>query len=203
MEFLTGKHFSALTDAQIEKFKALKPLYEEWNAQINVISRKDIDHFNERHLLHSLALSFYWKPEAGERVLDIGTGGGFPGIPLAILYPDVDFLLVDSIGKKIKVVEAVADALDLKNVKGLHERAEKVPGKFDTVTSRAVAKLSALVGYCTSGKMKAQKLLCLKGGDLSTEVSEIDDYPSVVYNLSDKLEGEFFETKKVVRVELT
>ncbi|MCA1764319.1 MAG: 16S rRNA (guanine(527)-N(7))-methyltransferase RsmG [Cryomorphaceae bacterium] len=203
MDFLSGRHFSSLSEKQIEQFKALKPLYEEWNAQINVISRKDIDHFNERHLLHSLALSFYWKPQPGERVLDIGTGGGFPGIPLAILYPEVSFLLVDSIGKKIKVVEAVADALQLENVNGLHERAEKIPGKFDTVTSRAVAKLSVLVGYCTQGKMKAKKLICLKGGDLREEVSEIDDYPSVVYKLSDKLEGEFFETKKVVSVSLT
>ena len=197
-----SKYFPDLTQEQISRFEALKPLYEEWNAQINVISRKDMDHFFERHVLHSLALAFYWKPKPGASVIDIGTGGGFPGIPLAILYPEVEFLLVDSIGKKIKVVNEVVAALGLTNVKGVQERAENIPGKFDVVLTRAVSRLSVLIPYCTRGKMKADALYCLKGGDLREEVEEIDRYPSTVYKLSSKLPGEFFETKKVVYVHL-
>ncbi len=196
------KYFPGLSQEQIAHFAALKPLYEEWNAQINVISRKDMDHFYERHVLHSLALAFYWKPKPGSKAIDIGTGGGFPGIPLAILYPEVDFLLVDSIGKKIKVVNEVVTALGLKNVKAIQERAENVPGKFDAVLTRAVSRLSVLVPYCKNGKMKADTLWCLKGGDLREEVEEIDRYPSVVYKLDQKIPGEFFETKKVVYVQL-
>lgn len=197
-----SKFFPGLSPEQISHLEALKPLYEEWNAQINVISRKDMDHFDERHVLHSLALAFYWKPKPGARAIDIGTGGGFPGIPLAILYPEVDFLLVDSIGKKIKVVNEVVAALGLKNVKAIQERAENVPGKFDAVLTRAVSRLSVLIPYCTRGKMKADSLYCLKGGDLREEVEEIDRYPSTVYKLSSKLPGEFFETKKLVYVQL-
>ena len=197
-----SKHFPDLKPEQKKRFEALKPLYEEWNAQINVISRKDMDHFYERHVLHSLALAFYWKPKPGVRAIDIGTGGGFPGIPLAILYPEVDFLLVDSIGKKIKVVNEVVSALDLKNVKAIQERAENVPGKFDVALTRAVSRLNVLIPFCTRGKMKADALYCLKGGDLREEVEEIDRYPSTVYKLSSKLPGAFFETKKVVFVQL-
>lgn len=199
--FLTP-YFPNLSQEQIDRFAALKPLYEEWNAQINVISRKDMDHFYERHVLHSLALAFYWKPKTGAKAVDIGTGGGFPGIPLAILYPEVDFLLVDSIGKKIKVVNEVISALGLKNARAIQERAENITGNFDAALSRAVSRLSVLVPYCTHGKMKAKSLYCLKGGDLSEEIEEIDLYPSMVYKLSEKIPGEFFETKKVVYVQL-
>lgn len=202
MNQLLSKYFPDLNQEQKDRFAALKPFYEEWNAQINVISRKDMDHFYERHVLHSLALAFYWKPKPGAKAIDIGTGGGFPGIPLAILYPEVDFLLVDSIGKKIKVVNEVVAALGLKNVKAIHERAENVPGKFDAVLTRAVSRLNVLIPYCTRGKMKAKALWCLKGGDLREETEEIDRYPSMVYKLHQKIPGEFFETKKVVFVQL-
>jgi len=199
--FLTP-YFPDLSQVQIDRFAALKPLYEEWNAQINVISRKDMNHFYERHVLHSLALTFYWKPKPGAKAVDIGTGGGFPGIPLAIFYPDVNFLLVDSIGKKIKVVNEVVAALGLKNVTAIHERAENISGKFDAVLTRAVSRLNVLIPYCTQGKMKAKALYCLKGGDLREEIEEIDRYPSMVYKLGQKIPGEFFETKKVVFVQL-
>jgi 16S rRNA (guanine527-N7)-methyltransferase len=201
MEDLLKGYFPNLTDHQVDQFKRLKPLYEEWNAQINVISRKDIDGFNTHHLLHSLALSFYWQPKKGQRILDIGTGGGFPGIPLAIMFPDTHFVLVDSIGKKIKVVKEVAEALGLKNIEAHHERAESMTGQFDMTVTRAVARLSMLTEWCTRGKFRTKGIYCLKGGDLREEVEEVDRYPSVVYNLKDKLGDPFFETKKVVYVQ--
>jgi 16S rRNA (guanine527-N7)-methyltransferase len=194
------KFFPALSEEQKSQFLALPALYAEWNSQINLISRKDMDHFMERHVLHSLALALYWQPAKGEKVIDIGTGGGFPGIPLAILFPEAKFLLVDSIGKKIMVVQAVADALGLKNVRASKARAEEVSEKFDTAVSRAVARLTLLADICTLGRMRAKRLYCLKGGDLREEVEETDRFPSVVYSLSNKLGGEFFETKKVVHV---
>lgn len=180
----------------------MQEIYSEWNAVVNLISRKDFEHFAERHLLHSLSLAFYLKLKPGNRVMDIGTGGGFPGIPLAVMYPEVSFLLVDSIGKKIKVVNAVVERLGLTNVKTLHGRAEEVKGRYDIAVTRAVAPLSSLVGWCTRPKLKINGLYCLKGGDLREEVEEIDAYPSSVYRLSDKLKDEFFETKKVVYVKL-
>lgn len=196
------KFFPDLNPGQLAMFEKLEPLYREWNAQINVISRKDMDHFYERHVLHSLSLAFYWKPKPGTNAIDIGTGGGFPGIPLAILYPHVDFLLVDSIGKKIKVVNEVASALGLTNVKAVQERAENIRGNFDTALTRAVSRLEALIGFCTQGKLKVKQLYCLKGGDLKEEIEEVDRFPSVVYKLQSKIPGEFFETKKVVCVHL-
>ncbi|MFT5595597.1 MAG: 16S rRNA (guanine527-N7)-methyltransferase [Flammeovirgaceae bacterium] len=199
IELLT-QYFPEISEEKREKFAALQPLYEEWNAQINVISRKDMDQFEERHLLHSLCLTFFWQPKSGHKVLDIGTGGGFPGIPLAILYPDVDFLLIDSTAKKIKVVNEVAEALDLKNVKAVQDRAEYVVGRFDSVVSRAVARLSVLTEYCVNSKMKTKELICLKGGDLREEQEEVDRYPSVIYKLDSKINRPFFETKKVVKV---
>jgi 16S rRNA (guanine527-N7)-methyltransferase len=194
------QYFPAISQDKLEKFAELQPLYAEWNAKINVISRKDMDQFEERHLLHSLALTFFWQPKSGESILDIGTGGGFPGIPLAILYPEVDFLLVDSIAKKIKVVNEVAEALHLKNVKAIQERAENVTGRYDAVVSRAVARLEVLTRYCTRSKMKAKELICLKGGDLREEQEEVDQYPSIIYKLDKKIDLPFFETKKVVKV---
>ncbi len=194
------QHFPALSEIQKQQFRALPDLYAEWNAQINLISRKDMDHFVERHVLHSLAIALYWKPKPGNKAIDIGTGGGFPGIPLAILYPEVNFLLVDSIGKKLKAVEAISQALGLKNVEIRHARAEEIRGKYDVALSRAVARLAALTGYCTRPRLKIGELYCLKGGDLREEVEEIDEFPSMVYALSGKFDSEFFETKKVVYV---
>lgn len=192
--------FPNLTEEQIQKFEALKPLYEEWNSKINLISRKDIDSFNERHLLHSLAVSFLWKPFDGEKVIDIGTGGGFPGIPLAIMYPRVEFLLNDSIGKKVMVVEEVARELKLDNVKALQKRAENISGEFDTAVSRAVAKLKVLTRYCIKSKMKVNRLICLKGGDLRAEINEVANYKKEIQNLSEKFDDPFFETKQVIKL---
>jgi len=199
IELLT-QYFPELPEDKRDKFTALQPLYEEWNAKINVISRKDMDQFEERHLLHSLCLTFFWQPKPGQKILDIGTGGGFPGIPLAILYPEVNFLLIDSTAKKIKVVNEVAQALELKNVTAIQERAEYVKGTFDSVVSRAVARLAVLTEYCVNSKMKTKELICLKGGDLREEQEEVDRYPSVIYKLETKIDRPFFETKKVVKV---
>lgn len=195
-----ARYFPDLTEAQYAQLDALPELYAEWNALINLISRKDMEHFAERHVLHSLSIALYWKPRAGQRVIDIGTGGGFPGIPLAILFPQVKFLLVDSIGKKIKVVKDIAERLGLKNIEARHARAEELRGKYDVALSRAVARLSVLTGYCTKTRLKVGELYCLKGGDLREEVEEIDEYPSTVYKLENKFDSEFFETKKVVYV---
>lgn len=193
-------HFPNLSENQIQKFEALKPLYEEWNSKINLISRKDIESFNERHLLHSLAVSFLWNPSDGERAIDIGTGGGFPGIPLAIMFPNVEFLLNDSIGKKVKVVEEVARELKLENVSALQERAEKISGDFDTAVSRAVARLKVLSNYSVKSKMKVNRLICLKGGDLRAEINEVANYKKEILNLSEKFKEPFFETKCVIKL---
>lgn len=197
---LIDKLFPDLTAVQKAQFASIKGQYQEWNKQINVISRKDIEHFDEHHLLHSLGLALYWKPLQGSRAIDIGTGGGFPGIPLAILYPEVEFLLVDSIGKKLKVAEDIAGNLGLKNVKVRHARAEEIKETYDVALSRAVARLETLVSWCTQGKLRVKKLYCLKGGDLRDEIEEIDRYPSAVYKLQDKFPTEYFESKKVVCV---
>lgn len=193
-------HFPELDQAQLELLRQLQDLYEFWNAQINVISRKDMEQFYEHHVLHSLALSKVWQPKNKQKVLDIGTGGGFPGIPLAIMFPEVQFTLVDSIGKKIKVVKEVAAALNLQNITALHERAENLQGRFDYVVTRAVARLSKLVEICTQGKFRTTELLCLKGGDLQEELLEIKRYPNMDYSLSNFFKEDFFETKKIVRV---
>ncbi len=192
------KYFPDISESKLETLSALKPLYEEWNAKINVISRKDMDGFFARHVLHSLAISFYWKPKKDIPVIDIGTGGGFPGIPLAIMFPDTPFLLVDSIGKKIKVVEEVAAALDLKNVTARKARAEEVSGQFQMAVTRAVAKLEVLTDWCVRGKFKTPGIYCLKGGDLTEEIDAISKYPVVEFGLQSKFDDPFFETKKVV-----
>lgn len=199
---LIKKYFPDLTEEQIEQFEKLEPVYKEWNAMINVISRKDIDELYLRHILHSLAIAKIQKFNAGSTVLDVGTGGGFPGIPLAILFPETNFLLVDSIGKKLKVVQAVVDALGLTNVKIEHTRVEKVKEQFDFIVSRAVTNMPDFVGWVRKKIKKESKherrngILYLKGGDLA---EELKNYTTVeLFDLPEYFEEEFFDTKKVV-----
>ena len=198
-------YFPELSSKQIEQFSNLQELYVHWNEQINVISRKDTENFYERHVLHSLGIAKVIQFKKGTKIMDVGTGGGFPGIPLAILFPDCDFLLVDSIGKKIKVVNEVAHELGLKNVTGIHERAEKVAGSFDFVVSRAVTQMPEFITWVKNKVSKTSKnslpngILYLKGGDLSEEMKTVKQW-SKEYKLKDFFEGEFFETKKVVYV---
>jgi len=200
------KYFTHLSDNQAFQFKQLEKLYKEWNAQINVVSRKDIDELYVRHVLHSLGIAKVQAFKPKSKVLDIGTGGGFPGIPLAILFPDVDFYLVDSIGKKIKVVQEVADALGLKNVKTAHIRAENVKGEFDFIVSRAVTKMDDFVKW-TKKKIRKKSnhelkngILYLKGGDLTEEL--INFPKATIFDLPDYFTEEFFDTKKVVHIPL-
>ena len=181
------KYFPEITEKQKDKFDRLQNLYSEWNEKINVISRKDIESLNEKHILHSLGIAKVIRFQPGTKILDIGTGGGFPGIPLAILFPECDFLLADSIGKKIKVVEEVANALNLTNVRALHSRAEKINEKFDFIVSRAVTQMPVFMTW-TKGKFLKENnnslkngVLYLKGGDLS---EELQDFPQAkIYNL--------------------
>lgn len=198
-------YFPELTAEQLDQFARLKDLYIEWNNQINVISRKDTDNFYERHVLHSLAITKVMKFEDGADIMDIGTGGGFPGIPLAIFYPNCNFVLVDSIGKKVKVASEVAQALGLKNVTAIHERAEKIDQKFDFIVSRAVTAMPDFVKW-TKNKFKtknvhafANGILYLKGGDLKEEMSTVKKFYRF-YDIPDFFKEEFFETKKVVYV---
>ncbi len=205
MDILT-KYFD-LEGNQIDQFSKLKDLYSFWNAQINVISRKDIDNFYTNHVLHSLGINCCIEFVAGTRILDVGTGGGFPGIPLAIACPDCEFVLIDSIGKKIKVVQEVVDALQLKNVTAIHDRAEKAPGKYDFVVSRAVTRMNRFIPWVRNKISKEQKnalpngILYLKGGDLQEEMSEIH-YDYELYRLPEFFEEPFFETKQVVYVRM-
>lgn len=198
-------YFPELNKVQLAQLKQLKPLYEEWNAQINVISRKDIDNFYERHVLHSLGIAKVISFKPGTKILDVGTGGGFPGIPLAILFPQCKFHLIDSIGKKIKVVKEVSQALGLKNLEATHTRAEQVSGRYDFVVSRAVTRLDPFIGWIKSKFNKKSinnlpnGILYLKGGDLTEELNEIrKKYHS--YSLPSYFEEDFFETKKVIQV---
>jgi 16S rRNA (guanine527-N7)-methyltransferase len=200
------KYFPNLTATQKEQFTKLDFLYHDWNAKINVISRKDIDELYTKHILHSLGIAKIIKFEPGTFVLDVGTGGGFPGIPLAILFPETRFFLIDIIAKKIKVVQAVAEALELKNVKTEQLRAELVKGDFDFIVSRAVTNMPDFVSWVKDKIKKKSKhefkngILYLKGGDLT---EELKDFPKATeYNLSDYFENEFFETKKVVYLPL-
>jgi len=204
MELIT-KYFPDLTIEQIEKFRKLEGLYLEWNSKINVISRKDMEHFYERHVLHSLGIAKVIQFTPGAQVIDVGTGGGFPGIPLAILFPETKFLLVDSIGKKIKVVQEVAEAAGISNVEAINARAEDVKGKFDFVVSRAVTTLPDFIKW-VENKIKRESrnsmkngILYLKGGDLEAELAPVQN-KCQVYNLSDYFAEDFFETKKVVHV---
>lgn len=202
-----SKYFPNLTADQKDKFGRLQELYTLWNEQINVISRKDMDEFYERHVLHSLGIAKVMEFKPGSSILDIGTGGGFPGIPLAILFPETEFHLVDSIGKKIKVVTEVAKALDLNNVKATHARAESVSGQYDFIVSRAVTAMSAFLPW-TKGKIKNDSLhelkngiLYLKGGDLKEELDAAKK-PYHLYPLNSFFTESFFETKYVVHIAL-
>jgi len=200
------KYFLDLTDNQKEQFQKLDALYHDWNAKINVISRKDIDELYVKHVLHSLAIAKIQRFVPGSYILDVGTGGGFPGIPLAILFPESRFYLVDVIQKKINVVKAVADALGLKNVKAEQMRAENVKGDFDFIVSRAVTNMPDFVSWVKDKIKKQNKhelkngILYLKGGDLT---EELKDFPKATeYNISDFFQPDFFETKKVVHLPL-
>ena len=201
------KYFPHLNDIQTQQFKQLEPLYADWNAKINVVSRKDFASLYERHVLHSLAIAKFVRFTTGTNVLDVGTGGGFPGIPLAIYFPGVHFHLVDSIGKKIKVVKGVANALGLKNVTAEQIRAEQLNQKYDFVVSRAVTKLPEFAGWVRNNISHKQKnaipngILYLKGGDVSAEIQSFRK-DIFVQNLSEYFEEEFFETKKLVHLVL-
>ena len=200
------KQFPNLTDNQVQQFQKLEALYHDWNAKINVISRKDIDELYTKHVLHSLAIAKVQPFQPGTFVLDVGTGGGFPGIPLAILFPETRFFLIDVIAKKIKVVQAVADALELKNVKAEQLRAENVKGDFDFIVSRAVTNMPDFYSWVKDKIKKQNKhelkngILYLKGGDLTEELAS---FPKATeYNISNFFSDEFFETKKVVHLPL-
>lgn len=192
------KYFPDLTDVQKEQFERLPELYQEWNEKINVISRKDMDDFIERHVLHSLAVAKYQPFKKGWYVVDLGTGGGFPGIPLAILYPEVQFVLVDSIGKKIKVVEAVKEDLGLQNVRVVWGRVEQLDVKANLIVTRAVAPLEQLVKWTTKIlKPQSKGIIALKGGDLNEELHGYKKR-TVVTPLNDIYSESFFETKVIV-----
>ena len=195
------KYFPEITDEQKQQFEKLEQLYTEWNEKINVISRKDMDGLYEKHILHSLGIAKVMPFADGTKVLDIGTGGGFPGIPLAILFPEVSFMLIDSIGKKIKVVEAVSEGLGLKNVTAVHGRAEKLKEKFHFVVSRAVTQMPEFLRWL-KGKFEKEQfnekhngVLYLKGGDLEEELAGLR---CEIFQLKNYFEEEFFDTKKVV-----
>ncbi len=205
MEILR-KNFPGLSSEQYSKLEKLSGLYTYWNSRINVISRKDIEHLYERHVLHSLAIAKVISFEPGTKVLDVGTGGGFPGIPLAILFPEVSFHLVDSIQKKIKVVDEVRDAIGLQNVITTHCRAQEIVGSYDFVVSRAVTAMPRFVGWVrkkfrTDGFNSLQNgILYLKGGDLKEELSQFPN--AVIFPISNYFDEPFFETKKVVHLGL-
>ena len=203
---LVLKYFPDLTEDQIQKFKQLESLYQDWNLKINVVSRKDIDELYLRHVLHSLGIAEVISFKDGSKILDVGTGGGFPGIPLAILFPECSFHLVDSIAKKLKVVDEVVEGLGLTNVKTTHSRLEDIQGSYDFIISRAVAAMPTFVHWVKGKIAKKQNhelkngILYLKGGDLS---EELKDYKTTtIYNLSDYFSEEFYDTKKVVHLPL-
>ncbi len=205
MEFIL-KYFPNLTETQIQQFTALEALYKDWNSKINVISRKDIDELYLRHVLHSLGIAKVMNFADGSSILDVGTGGGFPGVPLAILFPECKFHLVDSINKKLKVINAVAEAIELTNVKTTHSRVEAIDETFDFIVSRAVTTMPEFTTWVKGKVAKTQKnelkngILYLKGGDLTEELKQ---YKTVkAFLLSDYFEEPFFETKKVIHLPL-
>ena len=201
---LIHKYFKNLTEKQIEQFEKLQGLYQDWNLKINVVSRKDIDELYLRHVLHSLGIAKVMQFKPNTKVMDVGTGGGFPGIPLAILFPETQFHLVDSIGKKIKVVDEVVTGLGLENVKTTHGRVEEVKETYDFIVSRAVAQMETFVRW-TKGKIAKKQnhdlkngILYLKGGDLSEELQKYTT--TTIYDLPNYFDEPFFETKKVVHL---
>ncbi len=207
MNLLT-KYFKEFTPRQAEQFAALDALYRDWNAKINVISRKDIDNLYEHHVLHSLGIATVMRFDTGTEVMDLGTGGGFPGIPLAIMFPDCHFHLVDSIGKKVRVCTEVATAIGLDNVTFRHCRAEEEKAQFDFVVSRAVMPLTDLlriirknISHKAPHNVLPNGLLCLKGGELVEEVKAVKNR-TTLFSLNETFEEEFFQTKKVVHVAL-
>ena len=199
------KYFTNLTELQVEQFAQLEALYNDWNAKINVISRKDIQNLYEHHVLHSLGIAKVVNFKDGTTVMDLGTGGGFPGIPLAILFPNVQFHLVDSIGKKVKVANEVATAIGLKNVKFSHARAEEIKEQYDFVVTRAVMPMVDLMKVARKNIKKEQHnavpngIIALKGGELAGEIASMKNI-CTVWELSDFFEEEYFKTKKVVHV---
>ena len=200
------KYFPNLSEQQIAQFSKLQELYQDWNLKINVVSRKDIDELYLRHVLHSLGIAKVMEFQPNAKVMDVGTGGGFPGIPLAILFPETQFHLVDSIGKKIKVVNEVAEGLGLENVKTTHGRVEEVKDTYDFIVSRAVAQMETFVRW-NRGKIRKQQnhalkngILYLKGGDLTEELQKYTS--ATLYYLPDYFTEDFFETKKVVHLAL-
>ncbi len=202
---IINRYFPNLTDEQIYRFSKLKGLYEFWNEQINVISRKDIENLYERHILHSLSIAKFIEFKAGTTVIDVGTGGGFPGIPLAIIFPDVHFYLCDSIKRKIKVVTEVTENLGLKNVRIDQARSEQVQEQFDFVISRAVSRLSKFIPLVKKNIKKggenkiANGIIYLKGGDFEEELAEIEKNAAIT-PISNYFEEEFFETKKIIYI---
>ncbi len=205
MDIIT-KYFPDLTEEQRTQFMQLKDLYKDWNLKINVVSRKDIDEIYIRHVLHSLGIAKVMKFNPGAEVLDVGTGGGFPGVPLAILFPETQFHLVDSIGKKIRVVDEVVAGLGITNVKTTNDRVENVPGQYDFIVSRAVAQMETFVRWIKGHVKKKSEhelkngILYLKGGDLTEELAKYTT--AQIYNLTDYYTEDFFETKKVVHLPL-
>ena len=200
------EYFPNLSDNQKEQFERLEELYKDWNQKINVVSRKDIDELYLRHVLHSLGIAKFISFKDGSKVLDVGTGGGFPGVPLAIFFPEVKFTLVDSIGKKIKVVDEVVEGLQLSNVKTINSRVEEIPGQFDFIVSRAVAAMPTFVHW-VKGKIKKESvhdirngILYLKGGDLEEELKQYRT--AEIFELNDYFKEDFFETKKMVYLPL-
>jgi 16S rRNA (guanine527-N7)-methyltransferase len=205
MTNIIQKYFPHLTELQVEQFTQLEALYNDWNAKINVISRKDIQNLYEHHVLHSLGIAKVAGFKDGTTIMDLGTGGGFPGIPLAILFPNVQFHLVDSIGKKVKVAQEVAQAIGLKNVKFSHARAEEIKEKYDFVVTRAVMPMADLMKVARKNIKHEQHnavpngIIALKGGELNSEIASMKNI-STVWKLSDFFEEEYFKTKKVVHV---
>ncbi|NME70983.1 16S rRNA (guanine(527)-N(7))-methyltransferase RsmG [Flammeovirga aprica] len=203
------KYFPDLTSVQKNQFAQLRDLYAEWNEKVNVISRKDIDNLYERHVLHSLSIAKIIEFKPGTEILDVGTGGGFPGIPLAIFFPNVKFHLVDSIAKKINVVNEIAKTIGLTNVKAEQMRAEKVDGEYDFVVSRAVTRIDVLLRWVRSkvafqqGHEMRNGIICLKGGDLTEEFSKLNKKKYKLFDMKDLYEEDFFETKKIAYVPVT
>lgn len=206
-EEIIFQYFKDINDEQRAQFRALGPLYQEWNAKINVISRKDIDNLYMHHVLHSLGIAKVVNFRQGSNILDIGTGGGFPGIPLAILFPNCKFKLIDSIGKKTRVAAAVANAIGLKNVVVEHRNVIEEKNKYDFVVSRAVMNATDLVKLIRKNVSKEQRnalpngLICLKGGDMTEEVVPFKNH-SEIWDLKSYFDDEFFDTKKVMYIQL-